>query len=240
MQICNNDCDCGRSFVPSWILEFARLDPCLKCLDVQELDFSSDSFSIGLQLACRHCDEEKGNALSNTLEFLFSGFTLPSNQAESKRIQSLELDITTIAGNKGANLHTKSSGFFCGYVVYEQQRRWSIWRRQALGSDFINLSTCSVMESLDDLLEPMHRIHFWLDNISNRESYPRITKVLEAALYWTIQWTLYLIYDLQRVGIVGWLRTVEEFQRGLLLWQQGWISLHPAACKLIRSLMYFD
>jgi hypothetical protein len=240
MQICENGCDCGKSFVPSWVLQFATLDPCLKCLDIQEIGFPADSFSIGLQLAHRHCSEEKPDVLSKVFEFLFSGLTFPSNQSESKRFHSLELDIKTFAGIKSMELYSRSSGFFCGYVVYEQQRRWTEWRQQALGSIFINLSLCSLMELIVDVMEPIQNIRSWLNNMSGQETYPNVTKVLKAALFWNIQWVLYLIYDLQRVGVAGWLRTAEEFQRGLLLWQQGWISMHPNVCKLIRKMMYFD
>jgi hypothetical protein len=237
--LCPTQCSCGAPTVPEWVENFAKVDPYRRCLDIQELDLNSPFFLDGMKLAFAHLSRNHHNEpFSLLLEYLSS----PEEPLilQDKILVQKELVLENIAKCRNEKLHAKASGFYCGYTVFEQQARWVCYRYQSMFGKCFSFSVDSMMTLLDDLLRPLDGLRVWLSDSSRCDRMPQMKIVLVAAAFWTSQWVLYLIYEVKMNVFFGFNRIDDEYDRGLLLWQQGWMATHPDIVKALLSVFRFD
>jgi hypothetical protein len=238
--LCRELCSCDVPTVPKWILNFAKESPCQKCLDIQELDLQSPFFLDGIKLAFAYLARKKADdSFALLLEFLFS--PLEPLTSQDDLLQRKELLLEEIAECKGHDLYAKASGFYCGYTIYEQQIRWSHYRKEEAthGKELV-MAVGSMTTLFEELLEPLHVLQLWLGDPRRCQNMPRMKRILIASLFWTSQWLLYMIYEVKRNVFFGYGRLSDEYQRGLLLWQQGWLASHPDVVKAFLKVLSFD
>jgi hypothetical protein len=238
--LCHGQCSCDIPTVPTWILNFAKVSPSQNCLDIQELDLQSPFFLDGVKLAFAYMERKKADdPFALLLEFLFS--PLDALTSQDDLLQRKELVLEDIAKCKGRDLYAKASGFYCGYTIYEQQTRWTHYRKQeAKNGKMLILAVESLMSLFEELLEPLNVLRVWLEDPSRCQNMPRMKKVLIAALFWNSQWLLYMIYEVKRNVFFGYGPLSDEYQRGLLLWQQGWMASHPDVVRAFLKVLSFD
>lgn len=138
------------------------------------------------------------------------------------------------------DLYINASGFFFARALQGQQSRWIVMRNLDREHNEVLMDESSVHEALEFQLLPINRMHVWLSSESKVERFRSASTVIKSALFWAAQRLLFTIEDLRKISGKGWKDVSAEYERGLLIWQQGWNAFPLEISRILTEEFVFE
>lgn len=242
---CIGTCNCRKNIVPEWMLKYVKVDPFLRCLDMHAWELWSPSFVRGVQLGLRHISlkGERGKITDVTAYFIYVSQFFASNSIAEKesKLVLVERKLNQFEFKTENDLLLTASGFFFARALRGQHNRWIIMRGLEKEHSYVLMDESSISEALQFHLFPIAGMNAWLSEAKKVEHLRRFSIIIQAALFWFAQRLLFTIDDLRKICHKGWDQVSEEYDRGLLIWQQGWTAFpREISMQLLEAFGYFE
>jgi hypothetical protein len=200
---------------------------------------------LGRQLIYRKVESDQKSVCNMLVSLLFD-LTMERLTLEKRLV--VESMFIRLGNMSSRMIYNFANGFYLVGIIVTQQKRVRAWKAGAGNGIRGGERTDPTLDHADltnYILPFIETINVLRKSLYDSESEsfnegPLCKEVMRASLFWNLQFVLYFAEDVRKLAHSGWSRFMDEFERGLLLWQQGWLAAHPDVAKVLLDVMSFD